>query len=130
MTRKNYCNNCKEYKESWADKLGSHHSDSRCWECNNYSLDKSKVQVVEVKVRLEKESTSCSLYDDGTCGIKTAYYNDDGSSTTTYLREGKKKEIRLKQVSSSERHVIICTRPEQTASNVEYTRPPSPCRIS
>jgi len=25
-----WCSNCRAYRESWADKLGSSHSDSRC----------------------------------------------------------------------------------------------------
>lgn len=126
MTRKNYCNNCKEYKKSWADKLGSHHSDSRCWECNKYTLDKSKVQVTQTRTSL-KETSSCSLYDDGTCGVKNTYYNEDGSSTVTYLRQGKKKMYKS-QISSPRNNVTICTVPEQTAYNVEYKKP-GPCRI-
>lgn len=127
MTQKNYCNNCKEYKESWADKLGSNYSDSRCWECDKYTLDKSKVQVVEVRHQAQTTS-SCTLYDDGTCGIKNTYYNDDGSSTTTYLREGKRREYKTR-ISSARENVIICTKPEQTASNVEYKKTGGPCRI-
>lgn len=127
MTRKNYCNNCKEYKESWADKLGSDYSDNRCWECSKYMLDKSKVQVTQTSTEL-KETSSCSLYDDGTCGIKNTYYNDDGSSTTTYLREGKRKVYQNQMMSSPKENVIICTKEPQTSSNIEYKKP-SPCRI-
>lgn len=33
-----WCSNCRAYRESWADRIGCGHSDSRCWNCDNYSL--------------------------------------------------------------------------------------------
>lgn len=32
-----YCNNCKTYRDSWADKT-SNGASNRCWFCDNYSL--------------------------------------------------------------------------------------------
>jgi hypothetical protein len=71
-------------------------------------------------------------YQSHACGGDTETLEYDKNGNYSYReRTTRESPIRRLQVvqSSSNENKIICTKPLQTASNVEYKRPPSPCKI-